>query len=288
MKKTWMITGASRGLGVEMARAALGAGDNVIAAVRNVEEAQRTYSENQERLLIVPLDVVDPTAAETAVATAMKHFGRIDALVNNAGYSQLGILEECSEEEIMNQLQTNVFGLLRVTRAVLPVMRKQRSGLVFNLSSIAGTVPYDLCTLYGMSKFAVNGFSLNLAREVEPFGIRVTLVELGYFRTDFLNARSARYSDGEIAEYASYRDQARARYDAYNQKQPGDPAKFGAAMLKLAAYPNPPNRILLGSDSVVEVRKSYETRLEEIGAWEATSVSTDIVPAPFIIPIPVS
>ncbi len=274
-KKTWLITGAARGLGAQIAHAALAAGDNVVATARSVEGARAAFTDHVERLLIQPLDVTNPTGPQAVVDAAIERFGAIDVLVNNAGYGQLGIFEESSEQDVQRQFDTNVFGLTRMTRAVLPTLRRQRSGHIINFSSIAGVVGVDMCTLYGMSKFAVEGFSVNLARDLAPLGIHVTVVEPGYFRTDFLDASSARFAGNPIGDYEEIRSKTEAAYESYNHQQPGDPAKLGPAIVQLANTKTPPLHLLLGSDAVEIVRNDLTERLAEIKAWESLSRSTD-------------
>lgn len=273
--KTWLITGAARGLGQQIARAALAAGDNVVATVRNVDAARAAFADPAGRVLVHALDVTDPAGPPSAVEAALERFGRIDVLVNNAGYGQLGIFEEATEDELMRQFQTNVFGVARVTRAVLPTMRRQRAGRIINISSVAGVAGFELCTLYGMSKFAVNGFSVNLARDLAHLGIHVTVVEPGYFRTDFLDAGSIRFTGATIADYDAVRDGTRDTYQRYSHRQPGDPARLGPAVVALANAEAPPMHLVLGSDAVGMVRTALRDRLDEVDAWEALSRSTD-------------
>ncbi len=274
-QRTWLITGAARGLGAQIAQAALAAGDNVVATARNVETARAAFTQHTDRLLIQPLDVTDPSGPQSVVTAAIQRFGAIDVLVNNAGYGHLGIFEESSEDDVKRQFDTNVFGLTRMTRAVLPTMRGQRSGHIINISSIGGVVGFDLCTLYGMSKFAVEGFSVNLARDLAPLGIHVTVVEPGYFRTDFLDASSVRFAGNPIGDYEDVRAKTEASYKGYSHQQPGDPAKLGPAIVQLADSKEPPLHLLLGSDAVEIVRKGLTERLAEIEAWEDFSNSTD-------------
>ncbi|POP43657.1 short-chain dehydrogenase/reductase [Superficieibacter electus] len=275
MSKTWLITGASRGLGLEMARAALAAGDNVVATARNVSSASRAFTQHTDRLLLTPLDVTDPAAPQAVVDAALARFGTIDVLVNNAGYGQLGLFEETPEDDIQRQLETNVNGLMRMTRAVLPALRRQRSGHIINISSIAGLVSFDFCTLYGTSKFAVEGFSVNLARDLAPFGIKVTVVEPGMFRTDFLDDRSVRFSGNPLEDYAQAREDAETLYKNFNHQQLGDPVKFGAAIVELANTAEPPLHLLLGSDALKMARDDLALRQAEIERWQHLSASTD-------------
>lgn len=273
--KTWLITGAARGLGAQIARAALAAGDNVVATARNVEAAKGTFTEHTDRLLILALDVTNSAGAKAVAEASIERFGAIDVLVNNAGYGQLGVFEESSEEEVKRQFDTNVFGLTRMTRAVLPAMRRQRSGHIINIGSVCGLLGFDLCTIYGMSKFAVEGFSVNLARDLAPLGIHVTVVEPGYFRTDFLDASSARFAGNPIDDYEEVRGKTESMYKGYNHQQPGDPAKLGPAVVQLANSKTPPLHLLLGSDAVSVARQDLTERLSEIAAWESLSTSTN-------------
>ncbi|MBU2884275.1 SDR family NAD(P)-dependent oxidoreductase [Gilvimarinus agarilyticus] len=273
--KTWLITGAARGLGAQVARAALASGDNVVATARNVDATRTAFNEHTERLLCLPLDVTNTTQADSVVEAAVERFGAIDVLVNNAGYGHLGIFEESSEEDIRRQFDTNVFGVIRLTRAVLPVMRCQRSGHIINISSIGGEIGFDLCTLYGMSKFAVNGFSINLANDLAPMGINVTVVEPGYFRTDFLDNKSIRFCDNPIDDYEEVRSRVEATYKSYSHHQPGDPVKIGPAIVKLANADTPPLHLLLGSDALEMARNGLTARLAEIDVWQNLSASTD-------------
>ncbi|AXA94038.1 oxidoreductase [Massilia sp. YMA4] len=274
MAKTWLITGAARGLGLQIARAALAAGDNVVATARNADAVRQALDGNDGRVLAQALDVTDPAAPQRVVDAALARFGRIDVLVNNAGYGHLGIFEESTEEEVRQQLETNVLGLMRMTRAVLPAMRRQRAGHVVNMSSIGGIVPFDSCTLYGMSKFAVEGFSGNLARDVAPFGIRVTAVEPGFFRTDFLDPASVRFTASRIDDYAAAHATETA-YRAHSHQQPGDPVKLGQAIVRLVEANEPPTHLALGSDAVGFVGTELRRRLAELERWQALSVSTD-------------
>jgi NAD(P)-dependent dehydrogenase (short-subunit alcohol dehydrogenase family) len=275
MPKTWLITGAARGLGAQIAKAALAAGDRVVATARKAADIEKAFPVAGEKLLAQSLDVTDTRAPETVVKAAHHRFGGVDVLVNNAGYGQLGIFEESSEDDVTRQFETNVFGLMRVTRAVLPVMRSQGSGHIINFSSIAGLIAADMCTLYGASKFAVEGFSVNLARDLAPLGIHVSIVEPGYFRTDFLDPSSAHFSGQRIGDYDEARKRSEALYEQANHHQPGDPAKLGPAILQLANAQPPPLRLLLGTDALDMVRKDMASRSLELEAWTTLSSSTD-------------
>lgn len=276
MSKVWFITGASRGLGAEIAKAALAAGERVAATGRDADAVQRTLG-GHGAVLPLGLDVKDPVGIAAAVDTAASHFGRIDVLVNNAGYGHLGIFEESTPEEVRAQFDTNVFGLMEVTRAVLPVMRHQRAGHIINISSIGGVTGFASCTLYGSSKFAVEGFSENLHFDVAPFGIHVTVVEPGFFRTDFLDQSSVRYTSKSLEDYANVTEMTRAGYDDHNHQQLGDPSKLGPALMQLVRTANPPLHLLLGSDAVKFAEDAVARRQAEIATWRVLSASTDHV-----------
>jgi NAD(P)-dependent dehydrogenase (short-subunit alcohol dehydrogenase family) len=273
--KIWFITGAARGIGFAIAKAALAAGDSVVATGRSRERLEAVYAPYGQRVLAVELDVAEEAQAETAVAAALARFGRIDVLVNNAGYGQFGLFEENGAGEIERQFATNVFGSFHVTRAVLPAMRRQRSGHIFNLSSMGGALGFMGASVYCATKFAIEGFSESLAPEVEPFGIRVTIVEPGFFRTDFLDGSSIRYGGRTIADYATLSAEAKSTYEDHNHRQAGDPAKLGAALVELAAAEAPPLRYAAGSDAVDAILASLAERQAEIEHWRRLSVATD-------------
>jgi len=227
--KTWFITGASRGLGREIARAALASGDQVVATARQADQLATLIEQYKDRALALPLDVTDSASIKAAIGGATQRFGRIDVLVNNAGYGQLGAFETLSEASIERQFATNVFGVFAVTRAVLPVMRTQRSGLIVSITSIAGLVGFDGSSMYCASKFAIEGWSESLNQELSQFGIKTLLIEPGQFRTDFLDGSSVSYGDIAIDDYAAFDAKFRNGLDAVSHKQAGDPAKFGQA-----------------------------------------------------------
>lgn len=274
MGKVWFITGASRGLGAGIAKAAIAAGDRVAATGRDPAVVQRALGGHGD-VLSLGLDVTDPASIAAALNAASAQFGHIDVLVNNAGYGHLGAFEESTPEEVRKQFDTNVFGLMEVTRAVLPVMRRQRSGHIINISSIGGVTGFASCTLYGSSKFAVEGFSENLQYDVAPFGIHVTVVEPGFFRTDFLDQSSIRYTSNPVADYAEASASTRLAYTDHNHQQLGDPAKLGPALVQLVRTENPPLHLLLGSDAVKFAEDALARRHAEIAAWRHMSVSTD-------------
>jgi NAD(P)-dependent dehydrogenase (short-subunit alcohol dehydrogenase family) len=273
--KVWFITGASRGFGALMTKEALAAGDAVVATARNPKTVIDAIGDHPN-LLATALDVTDERQAQEAAAAAVQRFGRIDILVNNAGYGLLGAVEEATADEIEKIYATNVFGLLKVTRAVLPHMRRQRSGHVLNFSSIGGYAGYPGWGVYGSTKFAVEGLSESLAMEIEPFGIKVTIVEPGFFRTDFLADNSLSISPASIPDYigtpaGNMRDFAASA----NHAQPGDPAKFAAGIVTLVNAENPPLRMPFGSDTVAKLGEKNAFVEQELSIWRALAVSTD-------------
>lgn len=277
MTKTWFITGATRGLGREIALAALGAGENVVATGRKAEDVQKALAEANanDRLLAIALDVSDDARPAEVVKAALEKFGRIDVLVNNAGYGQLGFFETLSPEQIETQYRTNVFGLYNVTRAVMPQLRAQRSGHILNISSIGGVVGFGGAAAYTSSKFAIEGFSEDMAIDLKPFGIHVTIVEPGFFRTDFLEGSSVKYGEVAVDDYAEADQAQRDKYGAHSGKQLGHPKKLGLALLTIVAADEPPLRYAAGSDAVQMTRDALEKRLAELDRWRELSLSTD-------------
>jgi NAD(P)-dependent dehydrogenase (short-subunit alcohol dehydrogenase family) len=275
MSKVWFITGAGSGIGAGIAEAALRAGDRVVATGRNLDKVRDALRDvASENLAFVQLDVADETQAKAAVDKAVKQFGRIDVLVNNAGYSLLGNFEEMTTADIERQFAPNFYGVVYVMRAALPVMRKQRSGHIINISSVAGVVGLKHCAAYGATKFAVEGLSLSVATEVEQFGIKITVVEPGFFRTDLLDAGNVRYSTNTIDDYAA-EGSTREIWSPYHGTQQGDPAKLGDALVKIAGMENPPKLFVAGSDALPMITSAVEARLREMHADEALSKSTD-------------
>jgi NAD(P)-dependent dehydrogenase (short-subunit alcohol dehydrogenase family) len=275
MSRVWFITGASRGLGVEFAKAALRAGDRVVATGRKAATVQDALEAGTDCLLTLDLDVTDAAGPKRAVELAVIKFGTIDVLVNNAGYGHLGYFEEASDQDIRAQFETNVFGAFAVTRAVLPVMRAARKGRIFNLSSAAGIRGQEFASLYCSSKFALEGFSEGLATEVAPFGIFVTIVEPGPFRTDFLTRESLRFGATPIADYDDRRARVQASFETRNGKQPGDPVKLADAIVKLAGAPKPPMRFIGGAFALGVMDKKLATVREDVDEWRALSAATD-------------
>ena len=275
MNKVWFVTGAARGLGAAIAKAALDDGDKVVVSGRRIEPLQSVFAEYGDRALAEALDVTHEAQALNAVEAAVARFGRIDVLVNNAGYGQLAPFEDNLASEADQQFATNVFGVFNVCRAVLPVMRGQRSGQVFNVSSMGGVVGMGGAALYCASKFAVEGFSESLAQEVAQFGIKVTLVEPGVFRTDFLDPSSAIFGTRGLEDYVAFTAKIKGASAAYNHQQTGNPAKLGQALVKLANSEHPPLRYLAGSDAYQQVSDKLNKMLAEIELWRHLSFSTD-------------
>lgn len=273
--RVWFVTGATRGLGAAIAKAALDAGERVVVTGRNREALVAAFGEDSERVMSVALDVSDLHAAQPAVDRAVTRFGRVDVLVNNAGYGHLSLFEEATAAEAQAQYDTNVFGLMAVTRAVLPVMRAQRSGRIFNLSSIGGLVGGESGALYCASKFAVEGFSESLAGEVARFGIQVTVVEPGFFRTDFLEPTSVRHGSAQIPDYAEVAAALKSFYDGRSRNQAGDPDKLGRALVTLADAPRQPVRWCAGSDAAAIVQRKIDSLQSELDGWMDLTLSTD-------------
>jgi NAD(P)-dependent dehydrogenase (short-subunit alcohol dehydrogenase family) len=269
-KKVWLITGAGRGMGVDIAKAALAAGHKVVATGRDPERVAAAVGPSDD-LLTVKLDITDPADAKAAAEAAVERFGRIDVLVNNAGNFYAGFFEEMMPEDFRAQVETNLFGPMNVTRAVLPVMRAQRSGLVIAISSLAGIVGTPFGSAYSTSKFGMEGWIEALTPEVAPFGIRTMLVEPGYFRTDLLTPASTTYTPPSIEAYAERTEQTIAAWKGVNGQQPGDPAKLAAALVSLAEEENTPVRWVAGADAVEGIQQKAKKLLEQIDAYRELS-----------------
>jgi len=273
-KRVWFITGASRGLGALIAEAALADGNAVVAAGRNVAAIAERLG-NSPALLPVALDVTDEAQAKAAVQAALEKFGRIDVLVNNAGFGLLGAIEESSDADVRRMYDTNVFGLLNITRAVLPTLRSQRTGHVINMSSIGGYRAAAGFGAYSSTKFAVEGLTEALRGELAPLGIHATVVEPGYFRTDFLDASSLMVAKEIIADYDATSGNVRRRAVEMNHNQPGNPEKLAQAMLELVDAPTPPLRLPLGTDTLKAIADKNAYVTQETETWKALSASTD-------------
>ncbi|STX38343.1 oxidoreductase [Legionella feeleii] len=274
MAKTWFITGASRGIGAEIVKAALKAGNNVVATARSVDKITRP-TEVSDNLLAVKLDVTQEDQVNAAVKAAVTKFGRIDVLINNAGYGHFGVFEETTPEEVRAEFNTNVFGLMDVTRAVIPFMRKQGGGRIFNISSIAGLKGIFGGSLYNSSKFAVEGFSQSIAEELAPYKIFVTCISPGFFRTDFLDPSSVKYSKRSISDYDRAMNDYRNFLDNRCYNQLGDPTKLAKLVLQLVEIENPPVSLVAGSDAIEWAKSAIKQKQMELDVWRDYSVSTD-------------
>jgi NAD(P)-dependent dehydrogenase (short-subunit alcohol dehydrogenase family) len=272
-KKVWFITGAGRGLGVDIVKAALAAGHAVVATARNTESVTKAVGEHDD-LLAVDLDVTDPTAAQAAVAATVERFGRLDVLVNNAGSFQAGFFEEMTPEAFRSQIETTLFGPVNITRATLPQLRAQRSGLVMTISSTAGiTSPVEFTTAYATSKFGVEGFMEALTPEVAPFGIKTMLVEPGFFRTELLSPQSTQYAEPSIEDYAERTTATVEAWKGMDGKQGGDPAKLADALIELAALEEPPVRFAAGADAVATFEQKANELLAQADAHRELSTN---------------
>jgi NAD(P)-dependent dehydrogenase (short-subunit alcohol dehydrogenase family) len=271
-RKIWFVTGAGRGMGVHIVKAALAAGHAVVATGRNTDAVARAVGSAND-LIVVKLDVTNPDDAEAAVAAAVKHFGRIDVLVNNAGNFYAGFFEEIPPEDFRAQVETNFFGTVNVTRAVLPVMRAQRRGLIITISSTGGITGQAFVSAYSAAKFAVEGWMESLAPEVAPFGIRTMLVEPGFFRTELLTDESTKWPEASIADYAETTRETVAAWKKMNGLQGGDPAKLAEALVKLASQAEPPLRWPAGADAVETLEKKANELLVQANANRALSSS---------------
>ncbi|WP_121810091.1 oxidoreductase [Mucilaginibacter kameinonensis] len=274
-QKVWFITGASRGFGLEISKAVLASGDKLVATVRKNPETFSAQFDNNPNQLVVPLDITNEEQAKEAAAKAIEHFGRIDVLVNNAGFGLLSAVEEATAEEVKKNYDTNVFGLLNVTRAILPYMRKERAGHVINVSSVGGLAAYYGWGVYGSTKFAVEGLTEAMALELAPLGIHATVVAPGFFRTNFLDESSLIRTSNEIADYHETVGNMRALATELSYKQPGDPEKLAQAFIKLAAAENPPVHLPLGSDTLQRFREKTAAFEKDIEAWYDVIVGTD-------------
>lgn len=271
-KSVWFVTGAGRGMGVDIAQAALAAGLAVVATGRSINAVAAAVGDADE-LLVVELDITNPASAKTGVQAALDRFGRIDVLVNNAGNFFAGFFEELSAEQFDKQLTTNLGGPLNVTREVLPVMRKQRSGHIITISSTAGIVGQEFCSAYAASKFALEGWMESLRYEVEPFGIHTTIVEPGFFRTALLTKESTAYADLSIDDYAERTAETRPAWEAMSGKQTNDPAKLAQALLSIANEVPPPLRFVAGADAVAAVEQKANELLAQVDAHRELSSS---------------
>ena len=276
MAKVWLITGSSRGLGRALADAVLAAGHQLVATARDPSQLADLVERYGDQVRTLALDVTDPLAARDAIEAAVEAFGRLDVLVNNAGYGNIGSIEDTRLEDIREQIETNLFGVINVTKAAIPVLRKQGSGHIIQVSSIGGRVGAMGRAPYSAAKWGVEGFSEALAKETAPLGIKVTIIEPGGFRTDF--AGSSTTINEVRPEYDSTVGAAARFQRDYNGTQPGDPTRAAAAIIRLSALDEPPLRLLLGSDAIRIAEQSDLARLEADKKWRDLSVSTDFGP----------
>jgi NAD(P)-dependent dehydrogenase (short-subunit alcohol dehydrogenase family) len=270
--KTWIITGAGRGMGVDIAKAALAAGDNVVATGRSPDAVSAALGRS-DTLLVVKLDVTSSDDAEMAVQAAVERFGGIDVLVNNAASFYAGFFEELTPEQMDRQIATTLIGPMNVTRAVLPVMREQRSGHVITISSSAGFAGFEYGTAYAASKFGVDGWMESLAPEIEPFGIHTTVVNPGFFRTELLTRESTDYAAASIEDYAGRNAAQREFWQGMDGKQGGDPAKLARALLTIAGLEQPPFRFIAGADALAQAEDKLAERRQQIDAHRELSSS---------------
>ena len=271
--RVWLITGSSSGFGRAIAQAVLDRGEKVVVTARNSQHVEDIQIKYPDRALAVQLDVTQPAQVKAAVETAIAKFGRIDVLVNNAGYGTMGALEELSDEATRRQFETNVFGALNMMRAVLPSMRQHRSGYILNLSSVGGFVSFPGAGIYCATKFALEALSEALVKEVESLGIKIIIVEPGAFRTDF-NGRSLVLADTQIADYEPIVGGFRQWLQDMDGKQPGDPVKAAEAMIQAVNSDNPPLRLALGADAVDAIETKLESVKAEMEAWKDVAVNT--------------
>jgi NAD(P)-dependent dehydrogenase (short-subunit alcohol dehydrogenase family) len=272
--KVWFITGCSTGFGRELAKAVLERGYRAVVTARNPAKVEDIVAGHQDRALVLEVDVTDSVEVDAAVKSAEQHFKRIDVLVNNAGIGYFGAVEESDEAEVRRMFEINFFGLSRMTRTVLPIMRAQRSGHIVNISSIGGLRSFPTLAYYHATKYAVEGFSESLALEVAPLGINVTIVEPSGFRTDWAG-RSAAESKTRIADYATTAGKNLENLRDRSGKQPGDPVRAAAAIIAAVESPEPPLRLLLGRAALRGARAKLDMLKKDFDAWETTTVGAD-------------
>ena len=271
-KKVWLVTGAGRGMGVDIAKAALAAGNRVVATGRNTNKVIQALGESED-LLVVKLDITKPADAASAVQAAVNKFGQIDVLVNNAASFYAGYFEELSPEQMELQLSTSLIGPMNVTRAVLPVMRKQRSGQIISISSTAGLIGFEFGTAYAASKFGLEGWMQSLQPEVEPFGINTIIVNPGFFRTELLTEESTNFAAQPIDDYNERRVQQMQFWKGYNGQQTGDPSKLAKALIKISNQEKPPRRFIAGADAIATAEQVVATLQQQINAYRDLSSS---------------
>jgi NAD(P)-dependent dehydrogenase (short-subunit alcohol dehydrogenase family) len=272
MSNVWFITGAGRGMGVNIARAALAAENKVVATGRHTDTVAKAIGESDD-LLVVKLDVTDPADAKEATQAAVERFGHIDVLVNNAANFYAGYFEELTQEQIERQLAVSLIGPMNVTRAVLPIMRSQRSGHIISISSGAGLMGFEFNSAYCAAKFGLEGWTEALQAEVAPFGIHTTIVNPGFFRTELLTQESTTYAEPSIADYAERHAARRAWYEAQNGQQSGDPTKLAQALVRIASAAQPPRRFIAGADAIGLAEQKVADIQAQINAYRALSTN---------------
>jgi NAD(P)-dependent dehydrogenase (short-subunit alcohol dehydrogenase family) len=270
--KVWLITGAGRGLGVDIAKAAMAAGHKVVATGRNTAKVAKALGESAD-LFVVKLDITEPADAESAVKATVDRFGRMDVLVNNAANFYAGFFEELTPEQMERQLSTSLVGPMNVTRAALPVMRRQRSGLIITISSTAGLIGFEFGAAYAASKFGLEGWMQSLQAEVEPFGINTITVNPGFFRTELLTEESTNFAERTIDDYNERRAKQMEFWKGYNGQQSGDPAKLAQALITISSQDKPPRRFLAGADAVGTAEQVAATLLQQTEAYRKLSSS---------------
>src|SRR6202162_122601 len=270
--KVWLITGAGVGLGVDTPKAALDGGHKVVATGRNTDKVAKALGKSAE-LLVVKLDITKPADAQSAVKAAVGRFGRIDVLVNNAANFYAGFFEELTPEQMERQLSTSLIGPMNVTRVVLPVMRKQRSGQIISISSSAGLTGFEFGTAYAASKFGLEGWMQSLQAEVEPFGIDTIIVNPGFFRTELLTEESTNFAERTIEDYNESRTKQMEFWKGYNGQQSGDPAKLAQALITISSKEKPPRRFIAGADAVGTAEKVAATLQQQTEAYRELSSS---------------
>lgn len=272
-KKVWFITGASKGLGLALTKLALSKGNKVVATSRNAEDFKTSITGHQDNFLPLKVDVTSDKEVKNAIKQSIKKFGRLDMVVNNAGYSLVGSMEEMTDEEFRQTVDVNLFGTVNVIRNAMPYLRQQQSGHIINISSNAGYVGFANATSYNAAKFAVIGLSEALAQEVNTFGIKVTVVAPGQFRTNFMNKGSMQFAKNRIPVYGL--DKAEKMWTSYSGQQPGDPEKLVKILTEIVALDNPPLRLLLGTDTYQLIKEHREKEMQEFEAWKHLTLSTD-------------
>lgn len=272
--KVWLITGSSRGIGRALSEAVLEKGDLVIATARKVSDLDSLKKMHADKVTIMQLDVTDENNATGVIESVIKNFGRIDVLVNNAGYGNLNSIEETAIDDFRAQIETNLFGTIILTKAVLPHMRQRRSGHIVQFSSVGGRIGPIGRGPYAAAKWGVEGFSETLSREAGPLGVKVTIIEPGGFRTDFAGS-SSEITENGLSDYADTVGKIANFQQEYNGKQPGDPKKAAQAIIKVVYSPEPPLRLLLGSDAIKAVEVNDQEKLKQLDKWRELSISTD-------------